>query len=214
MMTSSDIKFVITKVMQPLETNDPYSADYYYLQKNYKKNVSVREEAMSTGAPVPAPIYLPFPAWMDTKNRIAMQLEENRKVVTERSRQWEEKEQVLGHMQRTDISRPKELLSVPNWQDIQDMQDNDLDGMDGSSFRMPFVRCVYTLSEYSLSLHYHSDMPVIKHPLRTLPHPISVHDIPSDETWICPSATAIHNKHPFTLRCFAYPYPFSVACGT
>ena len=93
-MTSSDLKFVITKVMQPLETNDPYSADYYYLQKNYKKNVSVREEAMSAGAPVPAPIYLPFPAWMDTKNRIAMQLEENRKVVTERSRQWEEKEQV------------------------------------------------------------------------------------------------------------------------
>ena len=118
-MTSSDIKFVLTKVMQPLETNDPYSADYYYLQKNYKKNVSARDEAMSTGAPAPAPIYLPFPAWMDTKNRIAMQLEENRKVVTDRSRQWEEKEQVLGHMQRTDISRPKELLSVPNWQDIQ-----------------------------------------------------------------------------------------------
>jgi hypothetical protein len=32
MMTSSDVRFVVTKVVQPLETNDPYSDDYYFLQ--------------------------------------------------------------------------------------------------------------------------------------------------------------------------------------
>ena len=32
MMTSSDVRFVVTKVVQPLESNDPYSDDYYFLQ--------------------------------------------------------------------------------------------------------------------------------------------------------------------------------------
>ena len=32
MMTSSDIKFVVNKAMLPLETTDPYSEDYYFLQ--------------------------------------------------------------------------------------------------------------------------------------------------------------------------------------
>lgn len=146
MMNSSDVKFVVTKVMQPLETNDPYSADYYYLQKNYKKNVSTREEAMAANAPPPAPIYLPFPAWMDTKNRIATQLEQTRKVINDRSRQWEEKEQVLGHMERSDISRPRQLLSVPNWQDVADQQDNDLDGAD-AAFRMPFVSRLWNMRQ-------------------------------------------------------------------
>jgi hypothetical protein len=145
MMNSSDVKFVVTKVMQPLETSDPYSADYYYLQKNYKKNVSTREEAMAANAPVPAPIYLPFPAWMDTKNRIASQLEETRKVINDRSRQWEEKEQVLGHMERSDINRPRHLLSVPNWQDVADQQDNELDG--DSAFRMPFVSRLWNMRQ-------------------------------------------------------------------
>ena len=32
MMTSSDVRFVVNKVVSPLETNDPYSEDYYFLQ--------------------------------------------------------------------------------------------------------------------------------------------------------------------------------------
>ena len=37
---------------------------------------------------------MPFPAWMETKARIAEQLKEYRQNVQERSRLWEEKEQV------------------------------------------------------------------------------------------------------------------------
>lgn len=39
-------------------------------------------------------MYLPFPAWLETKNRIATQLEDTRKNFGDRSREWEEKEQV------------------------------------------------------------------------------------------------------------------------
>jgi hypothetical protein len=41
-------------------------------------------------------VYLPFPAWLETKNRIAAQLEDTRKNFGDRSREWEEKEQVGG----------------------------------------------------------------------------------------------------------------------
>ena len=52
------------------------------------------EEAVSAGMPAPRPVYLPFPAWLETKNRIAAQLEDTRKAFGDRSREWEEKEQV------------------------------------------------------------------------------------------------------------------------
>ena len=83
----------------------------------------------------------------DSKNRISQQLEEYRRTVHQRSRQWEEKEQVLGHMQRSDISRPRELLSVPNWQDLADQDGGDLDGGDGGAFRMPFVSRLWNMRQ-------------------------------------------------------------------
>jgi DUF1680 family protein len=49
---------------------------------------------MQSGGPVPRPSYLPFPAWMETKNRLAAHLEDERKSYGEKSREWEEKEQV------------------------------------------------------------------------------------------------------------------------
>jgi len=84
-----------------------------------------------------------------SKNRISQQLEEYRRTVHQRSRQWEEKEQVLGHMQRSDINRPRELLSVPNWQDLADQEAGDLDGGDGGggAFRMPFVRRLWNMRQ-------------------------------------------------------------------
>ena len=139
MMTSSDVRFVVNKVVSPLETNDPYSEDYYFLQvclhncipvlfylnsitvksidriligfllcqlillffifyyifqSNYKKNAKKAEAAMLAGEPIPHPVYLPFPAWLETKNRIASHLEDKRKLFGDRSMEWEEKEQV------------------------------------------------------------------------------------------------------------------------
>ena len=49
---------------------------------------------MQSGGPVPRPSYLPFPAWMETKNRLAAHIEDERKSYGEKSREWEEKEQV------------------------------------------------------------------------------------------------------------------------
>jgi hypothetical protein len=56
---------------------------------------------MQSGGPVPRPSYLPFPAWMETKNRLAAHLEDERKSYGEKSREWEEKEQV--HISQTPL---------------------------------------------------------------------------------------------------------------
>ena len=63
-----------------------------YFQLNYKKNAKRVEERVE--GPPPRPFYLPFPAWQETKNRIASQLEDQRKQYGDKSREWEEKEQV------------------------------------------------------------------------------------------------------------------------
>ena len=61
---------------------------------NYKKNAKRVEVNRTTEGPPPRPFYLPFPAWQETKNRIASQLEDQRKQYGDKSREWEEKEQV------------------------------------------------------------------------------------------------------------------------
>jgi hypothetical protein len=67
---------------------------HHHRVTNYKKNAKKAEAALIAGDPAPRPVYLPFPAWLETKNRIAAQLEDTRKNFGDRSREWEEKEQV------------------------------------------------------------------------------------------------------------------------
>jgi hypothetical protein len=49
-------------------------------------------------------------------------------------KEWEEKEQVLGHRVRAEVNRPRELLSMPNLSEI-DFDLND----DGMEFKAPFT---------------------------------------------------------------------------
>lgn len=133
-MTASDVKFVVSKVLQPLETPDPYADDYYYLQTGIKSNNKLRDAAINSNEELPPLIFVPLPTWKDTKERLRKQLEEARGVQYNRSRKWEEKEKVLGHTQKSDISRPKELLSVPSMHDLEDIEYDELGG-----FKLPFT---------------------------------------------------------------------------
>lgn len=70
---------------------------------------------------------VPLPTWKDTKERIKSQIESSRKVFVERTKEWEEKEQVLGHRIRAEVSRPRELLSLPSMNEL-DFDFNEDDG--------------------------------------------------------------------------------------
>lgn len=44
---------------------------------------------------LPNPIYVPLPVWKETKERIRMQMDATRQTFHDRSREWEQKEQVM-----------------------------------------------------------------------------------------------------------------------
>ncbi len=141
MMNSSEVRYVVGKVLQPLETDDPFSDDYYFLQSKIKKNNILQEAAMKEKKDVPPPIYVPSPAWKDTKERIRSQMEETKGRQSSKTREWEEREGVLGHTQKSDINRPKEILSVPTLRDIENkMEDED-------SIKLPFTSRLWSMRQ-------------------------------------------------------------------
>jgi hypothetical protein len=117
----------VGKVLQPLESQDPYADDYYFLQLNIKKNMQAREQALKNHAPPPPLLQVPLPTWKETKERIKVQLQSTRESFEQKTREWEEKEQVLGHRMRAEISKPREQLALPSLQDL-DFDINDDDG--------------------------------------------------------------------------------------
>lgn len=133
-MSTSDVRFVISKVLQPLETMDPYADDFYFLQHSIKKNAKDREKALNESKPTPRPINVPLPTWKETKERIAAQINQSRSALKEKTREWEAKEGVLGHRLRSEISRPKELLSLPALSEL----DFDINEDDDVEMKTPF----------------------------------------------------------------------------
>jgi epoxyqueuosine reductase QueG len=65
-----------------------------HLQMSIKKNATAREAALKEQQELPNPIYVPLPVWKETKERIRMQMDGMRRGCHERSREWEQKEQV------------------------------------------------------------------------------------------------------------------------
>lgn len=113
MMNTSDVRFVLTKIIQPLESPDPYADDFYYIQLNLKRNAKAYDDIRKGKTDVVVPTFTaPLPTWKDTKDRIKNQIHDSQRSLDSRTREWEEKEKVLGHQVRSNIARPRELLSV------------------------------------------------------------------------------------------------------
>lgn len=90
------------------------------VQFKLKKNRKEREAAVREGKDeVPVPPTVPNPTWKETKERIKLQMDQSRRNFTAKVKDWEEKEQVLGHRIRAEVSKPKELLSIPNLNDLE-----------------------------------------------------------------------------------------------
>jgi hypothetical protein len=74
MMTTSDVKFVTEKVLTALRFTDPYTQDFYYLQKGLRTNATLRERAIKEQTAMPQMIMVPQPLWRDFKDRIQLTL--------------------------------------------------------------------------------------------------------------------------------------------
>ena len=109
-------RFVVNKVLQPMETNDPYADDFYFLQLNIKKNNAARERAVLEQRPLPSAIYVPLPVWKETKERIKLQIEATRQSFHQKSREWEEKEMVRHVIMPCSIHMMH--CMIDNWSNI------------------------------------------------------------------------------------------------
>eukprot|EP01038_Epipyxis_sp_PR26KG_P005711 gene5711-7883_t len=143
-MNPSDIRFVVNKVMQPLESNDPFSDDFYFLQSNIKKNALATEAALKEQKPLPPMIYVPLPTWKETKERIKLQMEIVKQTLHDRSKKWEETEQVLGHLEKSNVSKPRSQLALPSFADLEFDLDNEDENID---LKNPFSSRLWTVRQ-------------------------------------------------------------------
>ncbi len=127
MMKSADIKFVVNKVMAPLEIVDAFSDDFYFLQFALKKNYEQRRMGATSGGRLIPPLIIPLPTWKATRERVKLQLIETKMKQEYRSRQWEEKEKVLGHLTKSDASKPRSVLSISLIDDTEMKRTRDED---------------------------------------------------------------------------------------
>jgi len=111
-MTPSDVRFVVGKVLQTTETCDPYSDDFYFIQLSMRRHGAKLDLAIAENLPLPPPLPIPLPTWTETKKRIREQSEESRRHYEDRSRKWEVQEKVLGHNVKSEVSRPRAVLSL------------------------------------------------------------------------------------------------------
>lgn len=112
MMKASDVKFVVSKVLQLTETQDPYNDDFYYIQTTIKKHEKRVREALDCNMPPPPPLPIPLPTWTETRERVKAEIDATRNRIENNSRLWESQEKVLGHTVRSDVSKPRAVLDL------------------------------------------------------------------------------------------------------
>lgn len=96
-MSSKDIFFVVRAQMRPLELADSYAQDYYF--NKFWERTMKRQGALPVTEKDKA----------ELKAREA-HIKRDQQSITSK---WEEGHRVLGHVQKSDISRPRALLQTP-----------------------------------------------------------------------------------------------------
>lgn len=113
-------RFVISRILHPLDTEDPYADDYYYIQSQIKKNKKLQAEAAEKAAeqakqmqlgrdmPVHTPdfppdLIVPLPTWKDAKEKMKLKVINSKRNILNRSKKWTLKEKTLGVQTRGKI---------------------------------------------------------------------------------------------------------------
>jgi hypothetical protein len=125
-MSPSDVRYVVGRALQPLESHDPFADDFYNIQLKLKKNATQKEAALKQGLNPPAAVSVPLPTWRETKERIKLTMTLARRGFEERVKDWETTEGVLGHRIRTEVTKPRALLTLPSPEDLlRDFNDEE-----------------------------------------------------------------------------------------
>jgi len=95
-MTGADVAFVVRSQMKVFATADAYTTDYY----------AHRYTARGTNSTLVAP------AWTEQKAMIRDREDHLRRDQREVTEKWEQGNKVLGHVEKSDVARPRHLLGT------------------------------------------------------------------------------------------------------
>lgn len=116
-MTEREVSLVLHIHMRSLQITDPYSEDYYY-HTFHLRRAAQRQSDGDGGAGSAAPnasnsnTNLPLPIWHDTKATVRKEKDDLQSKFDTRTKKWEMEYKVLGHLQKVNPHRQKQLLSV------------------------------------------------------------------------------------------------------
>lgn len=107
LMPARDVCYVVHSMLRPLQSLDAYNDDYYHWSfvDRQSRNLLV----MGGGANE----ILPNPVWKEVKVMAKAQEDKFREVVETRAKDWSEEKRILGHTVKTNVNRPRALLSTP-----------------------------------------------------------------------------------------------------
>ena len=97
-MTGADVAFVVRSQMKIFATADAYTTDYY--AHRYTARQKDESRALVT------------PAWVEQKEMIKRREEHVKRDQRSVTEKWEQGHKVLGHVEKTDASRPRALLGI------------------------------------------------------------------------------------------------------
>mmetsp|Transcript_4863 Transcript_4863/g.5481 ORF Transcript_4863/g.5481 Transcript_4863/m.5481 type:complete len:850 (+) Transcript_4863:369-2918(+) len=125
LMPPRDVTYVVNSMLRPLLSIDRYNDDFYFHQYCEKRT------SMGYGNPgVPSPIL------KETKEKAHLKELNFRNVVVSRAKDWKEEKQVLGQIVKTDVKRPRALLSTPVLKAQDDDDENSNNGNNNNSTNM------------------------------------------------------------------------------
>mmetsp|Transcript_11027 Transcript_11027/g.21900 ORF Transcript_11027/g.21900 Transcript_11027/m.21900 type:complete len:811 (-) Transcript_11027:163-2595(-) len=120
LMPPRDICYIVHSMLRPLQSLDRYNDDYYHWSFVDRKS---RNMLMLGGM---GPKAIPNPVWKEVKVLAKERETKYREAVESRAKDWAEEKKSLGRTVKTNVNRPKALLTTPvmNKEKVADAQAN------------------------------------------------------------------------------------------
>lgn len=112
LMEARDITYVVNGMLRGTQMEDPFRQDHYYV--NYEEGARA-SMAAALGGLIP-PQFMPsapLPAPIGIKKKLEQAEIRRTNNLEKRAKKWEGEEKVLGHISKSNVSKPRALLAIP-----------------------------------------------------------------------------------------------------
>ncbi|KAL7468591.1 hypothetical protein ACHAXS_008821, partial [Conticribra weissflogii] len=110
LMPARDICYIVHSMLRPLQSLDRYNDDYYHWSFVDRKS---RNLLMLGGMGPGTMKAIPNPVWKEVKVLAKERETKYREAVETRAKDWAEEKKSLGRTVKTNVNRPKALLTTP-----------------------------------------------------------------------------------------------------